>query len=574
MGQASPVLAPHQPNPVDRVGRQPELDGLRALAVLAVLAWHGWTPHLNGGSLGVDVFFVLSGYLITRILADEIVATGRIDLSRFAVRRLRRLAPALFVVLAAYAAVDLSAAERWRDVAYAGLYLTNVTEALAPRDSPLVHTWSLAAEVQFYLLLPLALPWLIRHSRRRGAAILFAAWLVVTLARLGWIHAGGSKGVAYYAPIFHCTGLLLGASLSLRPPSIRIGWAALVVVVVTIFLADTRRGAAFAYAIPLVEFATALALVNPPRLLAAPGLVALGSISYGIYLWHLPIWWALKRAGGLHAWLPLNAATLVLSTAMAAASYLILERRFTASRAKRPQSTMARPLAGSGFRDLGHEPSVVSLHGGVAFAGGALEALSVDDLDHAASGADQAGLLQTSANDRHGGALDAQHLGQGLLGQGNATFARAVVSGQEPAGAAFIDGMERIAGRGLHQLREQGVGKARDEIPDGRPVVLDAVQPVSGDCEGAALDLHHRLTEGRLVAGGNNAADGAFPADGGHLDRLALPGDEAQGDHGVAGGEIGRVDVVAGLEQHGAPAQADRLKVGLDEPALRRAQAL
>jgi peptidoglycan/LPS O-acetylase OafA/YrhL len=336
VGQASPPHRLLQINGVSGLGRQPELDGLRALAVLAVLAWHGWTPHVSGGSLGVDVFFVLSGYLITRMLADEIAAKGRIDLPDFAARRLRRLGPALFIVLAAYVAFGPPAAERWRDVAYAGLYLTNVTEALAPRDSPLVHTWSLAAEVQFYLLLPFALPWLIRRSPQRGAAILLAAWLAISLARLGWIHAGGSRGVAYYAPVFHCTGLLLGAALALRPPSIRVGWAGLAVVVGAIVLVDTRRGAGFAYAIPLVELATAVALVNPPRFLAAPALTTLGAISYGIYLWHLPIRWAIRHATGVYAWLPVNVATLVLSATLAAASYLVVEQRFAASRARRP----------------------------------------------------------------------------------------------------------------------------------------------------------------------------------------------------------------------------------------------
>ena len=181
------------PNSSKRLPYMPGLDGLRAIAVLAVFVYHfqsggGWLP---GGFLGVDVFFVLSGFLITSLLLAEHGATGRIDLGHFWARRARRLLPALFGVLlgvALYAAVWGQATELGRirgDGIASLLYVSNwrfVVDgssyfSIFQAPSPLAHTWSLAIEEQWYLLWPLALIGLLRvlHVRLRLARILLRA---------------------------------------------------------------------------------------------------------------------------------------------------------------------------------------------------------------------------------------------------------------------------------------------------------------------------------------------------------------------------------------------------------------
>ncbi|MFD0823325.1 acyltransferase family protein, partial [Micromonospora zhanjiangensis] len=161
---------------------QPALDGLRALAVAAVLAFHGGVAALPGGFLGVDAFFVLSGFLITSLLLAEHRATGRLDLVAFWGRRVRRLLPALLVVLVVALLVSrrlLPATEigalRWDALAALG-YVANWR--MADRDgdyfaatgspSPLQHTWSLGIEEQFYLLWPVLVAVLLGWAAGRG----------------------------------------------------------------------------------------------------------------------------------------------------------------------------------------------------------------------------------------------------------------------------------------------------------------------------------------------------------------------------------------------------------------------
>ena len=150
-----------------RLGYQPGLDGLRGLAVLAVIGYHAGFGWLHGGWIGVEVFFVVSGFLITSLLVEEREATGRVDLRQFYVRRARRLLPALGVMLAVVATVTLiagSAAERAgvrRDLPWALGYLANWGQIVGDvpyfaAEAPVLrHLWSLAIEEQFYLVWPL-----------------------------------------------------------------------------------------------------------------------------------------------------------------------------------------------------------------------------------------------------------------------------------------------------------------------------------------------------------------------------------------------------------------------------------
>lgn len=324
---------------------RPELDGLRAIAIVAVMGFHFTRQLVSGGSLGVDVFFVLSGWLITSILINEAGEAGWIDYRGFLMRRARRLLPALAVLLIAYLLLSPAlwpelAARRWFDVGTAIFYVTNLRETFWPIETPLSHTWSLAIEEQFYVLWPLALTALLRLPRDRAARVLIALWAALTLARLACLHMLPGSPAAYYFTPLHSTGLLLGAALALRPVNARLGRVALAMLVAVIVAVHTER--TFGYVTPLAELLTALVIANPPRLLAVAPLRFVGRISYGVYLWHIPIAWALgfPRSLGEVGFL------VALSLIAGWLSHVAVERWFLKPRAIRP--VHPEPIAEAG----------------------------------------------------------------------------------------------------------------------------------------------------------------------------------------------------------------------------------
>ena len=133
----------------------PALDGLRAVAVILVISDHCFVPVFDQGYFGVDLFFVLSGFLITRLLVDEIDATGRVDLWRFYLRRFLRLAPPLLLFLIAYVLIapwfwpQFDFLSHMRDAGLAGFYLSDYSQALWHSPKVLIHTWSLSVEETF-----------------------------------------------------------------------------------------------------------------------------------------------------------------------------------------------------------------------------------------------------------------------------------------------------------------------------------------------------------------------------------------------------------------------------------------
>jgi peptidoglycan/LPS O-acetylase OafA/YrhL len=300
---------------------KPALDGLRAIAAVAVVCVH--TGVLHGGALGVDVFFVLSGFLITGILAE------RPDTVAFWVRRARRLYPALLTMLLVYVALaplvlPAYAAGRWREAFFAGLYLTDYSILWGDRTSPLGHTWSLAIEEQFYLLWPLALPLLLRL--KEPAKALAILWAGLTLARVAIFALYPDKPLAYYPLHAHSTGLVLGAALALGPRP-RFGW--LGAAILTALLPTTPTGAQIIlWRIPLAEIGAALLVcdlvreTSLTRALSWEPLRKLGLISYGVYLWHLPIAVALDWLAPI----PRTIAVLSLSISLATASWWTVER--------------------------------------------------------------------------------------------------------------------------------------------------------------------------------------------------------------------------------------------------------
>ncbi|RBQ21212.1 hypothetical protein DP939_00300 [Spongiactinospora rosea] len=327
--------------------RDPALDGIRGIAVLAVVVYHLGAPWLPGGFLGVDVFFVLSGFLITRLLAAEFGATGRIDLVRFWVRRARRLLPALFgllAVLVIYAATRPPEMQKplRDDLLSSLLYVTNWQFVLEGRSyfgefqlpSPLRHLWSLAIEEQFYLVFPLVLIALARIGRRRQAAF-WGAGVLLSVVALAWLYDEADPSRAYYGTDTRLHELLIGVGLALsfgRVSDLVREWLAPVALtgLAVLFLTVDDRGHFYYHGGSLVVSLITAALIAgvvavPNRFLGVPPLAALGRISYGVYLWHWPVIVILtqERIGvsGLALAVLRVAVTLVVSVA----SYHLLE---------------------------------------------------------------------------------------------------------------------------------------------------------------------------------------------------------------------------------------------------------
>jgi peptidoglycan/LPS O-acetylase OafA/YrhL len=367
----------------------PALDGVRAVAVGLVLAEHGGIPGVPGGFLGVDVFFVLSGFLITSLLLDELGRRGRIALAGFWIRRARRLLPALIVMVLAVVAArthfPAEATATLRDDAVAAFFwVANWAFVAQQTDyfsqgsppSPLQHTWSLGVEEQYYLFWPLLV---IAVAAVFGAR---ARWAVFALAAAG---AVGSAAVAivtasddtvnrvYFGTDTRVQALLVGAAaaallvrdwavLTAGGTLIRTRWrrwgaAALSVVGLAMLaaLAHYATGSAPEFRVGLlIVVALAAALVVAPvaldqdglvaRALALPPLVWLGAISYGVYLWHWPIFLALNgERTGWSGW-PLFAVRCAATVAVATASWWLLEQPI---RRWRPVIVPMLPLAGA-----------------------------------------------------------------------------------------------------------------------------------------------------------------------------------------------------------------------------------
>ncbi|BBY93743.1 membrane protein [Mycobacterium gallinarum] len=370
-------------------GGIPALDGIRAVAVALVLADHGGIPGLSGGFLGVDVFFVLSGFLITSLLLDEHRRTAQIRLGDFWIRRARRLLPALLVmVLAVVAARDLFSPESTaslREDAVASFFWMSNWAFVAQRadyfsqgapPSPLQHTWSLGVEEQYYLLWPLllvgvaALFW----SRLRLAVFVLSTVGVIASATAAIVLTTDSTlNRIYFGTDSRAQALLVGsaaAALLVRDWSvlndggtlIRTRWGHIVARILP-FIGLAVLGAAAHYATGsvgdfrgglLIVVAIAAVLVVAPVALEQEGPVAhalawrplvwLGAISYGVYLWHWPIFLALNgERTGLSGW-PLFVVRCAITVGLAAASWWLLEQPI---RRWRPMHVPLLPLAGA-----------------------------------------------------------------------------------------------------------------------------------------------------------------------------------------------------------------------------------
>ena len=375
-GVERPALAPHQ---VSQVPYLPGLDGMRALAVVAVMIYHANSDWLKGGFLGVEVFFVISGYLITLLLIAEKERSGEISLSQFWLRRARRLLPALGVLmllLTLWTAIfESDALGKLRGDVLAGLfYVSNWYQifigagyAAANDFAPLRHLWSLAVEEQFYIVWPLVMLLLLRRGPRRisdTARWLFLASIVVTVVVALLYHPGPvgtfaenpeaywqifgreiSKADALYlSTVTRAGGLLLGCAFAMvwRPHAIMRGplrhksglldmvailglaWLAVMCVTVGFLDADGADPILFRGGFFMTSVATLMmiaAVTHPQtvssKALATPVLLWIGTRSYGLYLFHWPIYQIIRDIAGnklkLHEFVLAMIATAIVT---------------------------------------------------------------------------------------------------------------------------------------------------------------------------------------------------------------------------------------------------------------------
>lgn len=347
VADGAPGRAPHSAT----IRYVPGLDGLRGIAVIAVMLHHSGIPGFQGGFVGVDVFFVLSGFLITRILLRRTERENRVSFRHFYERRARRILPALWTMLALLTLVAVldptfSPPEQYfHSMGIAAAFMTHVQMALGDFPGPFVHLWSLGWEENFYLVWPLAFA-LFWRSRRALALILLGGVVTLNVLRFNQYWAGyGGPFPVWIAAYFRVDAILLGCLLGLVvawEPDLRTGpwlrrevWLGFLALalLLAIFLAPDDEFL-WAGGFTLVSLSTAL-IVNHLRrratsrladVLENPFLRWTGLISYGLYLWHYPVFHWMRQHG-------LPPATILLvggpaAFGIAALSYYTVEAWF------------------------------------------------------------------------------------------------------------------------------------------------------------------------------------------------------------------------------------------------------
>jgi peptidoglycan/LPS O-acetylase OafA/YrhL len=491
-------------------GRIRGLDGLRAWAVLAVIAYHLAPASVPGGFIGVDVFFVVSGFLITTLLLRELEERGRVSLPGFWLRRARRLLPALAVVVvtslvaARLVSTDLLVGIG-RQVLGAATFLTNWVEIVAgssyfdaTQPELFQPFWSLAIEEQFYVLWPLLLVLLLvvlRSWRARAAAALVAALGSAVLMALLHEPAGDPTRV-YYGTDTHAFGLLLGVAAAFAwrgglgvPLNRRLArWlppAALAALTVLVLVLQDQGTATYRGGLVLASLLALAAVVGCTtgesryvRALEARPLTWVGERSYGLYLWHWPVVLVVGAivvaAPGTAAWWWGTGLSLALTFALAAASYrwveLPVRREGFRAVAARVRGAVARdPLA----RVVTAAAAVVVVLAVVAVAGAPAKSqaqLAVEQGEKAQSQQGQAGGPQSGT--KGDGKDQGKTQGEGKpAGQtGKQTEPAASPSGSAPAGSS------------------QRPVAATDVIAFGDSVLSAAAPAVYDELPGIAID--------------------------------------------------------------------------------------
>ncbi|MEM9750796.1 MAG: acyltransferase family protein [Pseudomonadota bacterium] len=348
-----------------------DIDGLRALAVLAVVFFHGHIAGFTGGYVGVDIFFVVSGYLIIGIISKDLKA-GRFTYMRFYERRIRRLFPALFCMLTVTAAVSyfvllpLDLEDFGKSALAASLSSSNILFwrqfgyfGDSADYAPLLHTWSLSVEEQFYLIFP---PLLAALAARRPSTRWTALWAIAILSFLAAVWGvRAAPQASFYLPHTRAWEFLLGGFLALGlPPAAprgvfgrllreTCGLAGLALIGGSFVLFDAETpfpgvmalpptlGAALVIYAGLGADARTAPLVT--RLLSLKPIVFVGLISYSLYLWHWPIWVLANYTPHQNISLVSQAVWLAASFAAAYLSWRFIETPFRRGRAQNGQDS-------------------------------------------------------------------------------------------------------------------------------------------------------------------------------------------------------------------------------------------
>ena len=376
-GQAD---TPTPEQPVDNEKRsyfRPDIEGLRAIAVLVVLFFHVGLPNFEGGFVGVDVFYVISGFLITGLLLREGQESGKVDLIRFYARRMRRLLPAALLVIvvtliaSAVIVTPLRLTEIAGDAAASALYVSNFRFALEATNylamdapSPLLHYWSLSVEEQFYLVWPLLLLLATRLLPLRFVGGFFVVLAVASFGlSLYWTDV--SQAWAFFSPVTRGWELAAGALIAIgllriprrapRPTAAVTVVLGLALIVASVLLITTETPFPGVAAL-LPVLGAVLVIVGgvsgptlPGRIvLANPISRYLGRISYSLYLWHWPILILVPIAMGSNE-MSLRIALAGVAVILAILSTELVERPFRRASflAERSRGSIQLGLAGS-----------------------------------------------------------------------------------------------------------------------------------------------------------------------------------------------------------------------------------
>jgi peptidoglycan/LPS O-acetylase OafA/YrhL len=365
---------PSSPLQRGTMGRWPALDGVRGLAILLVMVEHTHLAPFHGGGLGVDLFFVLSGFLISGLLLAEFQRAGRLDIRRFYYRRALRLLPALLVLVAA--TTGLALAYRHSELGRATLamapktlfYVANLGRTDVGDPSLLAHTWSLSIEEQFYLVWPLALLLLLRTRRSRAALVgivLTVTGLATATRTVSYLLGPDTSerfGRWYFRTDTKLDALLLGCTIALllasdlprsrwfaRLPTAAIGLTSFLALLAVVPWEDQTR-VSFMVQLSIFRLASAglvLAFVvggRPASLLerafSMRWLRFTGVLSYSLYLWHFPVFLLVQQQLGRS--LKSLLVELPVTILLAYGSYRLVERPFLRAR-ERLRTTQQEP---------------------------------------------------------------------------------------------------------------------------------------------------------------------------------------------------------------------------------------
>lgn len=323
---------------------QPALDGLRAIAVLLVMFTHCETGFAINGNIGVDVFFVLSGFLITILLMDEFQGSGNVSLRGFYIRRTFRIFPALYLLLAAITLFTLLFRQTedllpgMREIAASALYINNIAWSWGwDKDIFLGHTWSLACEEQFYLIWPWILLIFLRLRRTgllTGIAAMIIASIIIgkisgSLPELGRSLLQESILSGCIAAWFFISGFRIHSGFS--------AIILLLILAIGLIPVDSFTRISESGGKSLIGMLTAILIISllshpenmTSRLLSLRPLRYTGKISYSLYLWHVPVFRLFKYHSSLAPWMTIL-LQFAVTMLVASLSWIILEKRLTA----------------------------------------------------------------------------------------------------------------------------------------------------------------------------------------------------------------------------------------------------